>query len=105
MARFLAKNIVHHQLATSCEVQLAYAIGKDQPTSVRVDTFGTSACSEKAIEQWLMQHGFEPLRYYSTIILTDTLYFPTATFGHFGREQHNFSWEKLDHNLFSVYRT
>ena len=100
MARYIAKHIVSAKFAKKCEVQLAYAIGRSQPTSVRVDTFGTSDIPEYDLEK--MVQAVFPLTPYGIIEHLDLLrpiYRKTATFGHFGRSE--FSWEQLN-NLDAV---
>jgi S-adenosylmethionine synthetase len=94
-ARYVAKNIVAAGLADKCEIQVSYAIGVAEPTSINVDTFGTSKISEaKLIE--LIRNNFE-LRPHGLIQMLDLerpIYQPTAAYGHFGREE--FPWEKTD---------
>ncbi|WP_158967529.1 methionine adenosyltransferase [Paraglaciecola sp. L3A3] len=94
-ARYVAKNIVAAGLADKCEIQVSYAIGVAEPTSINVDTFGTSKISEaKLIE--LIRNNFE-LRPYGLIKMLDLerpIYQPTAAYGHFGRDE--FPWEKTD---------
>ena len=96
-ARYVAKNIVAAGLANKCEIQISYAIGLAQPTSITVDTFGTGKISEiKLIE--LISHHFD-LRPRGIIKMLDLLrpiYQQTAAYGHFGREDTDFTWEKLD---------
>ncbi|MDU0355889.1 methionine adenosyltransferase [Paraglaciecola aquimarina] len=93
--RYVAKNIVAAGLADKCEIQVSYAIGVAEPTSINVDTFGTSKVSEaKLIE--LVRNNFE-LRPYGLIQMLDLerpIYQPTAAYGHFGRDE--FPWEKTD---------
>ena len=97
MARYIAKNLVAAGLADKVEVQLAYAIGVAEPVSVRVDTFGTSVISEEKIER-LVRHEFKltPREIIQTLDLRRPIYQRTAAFGHFGREEPGFSWEKID---------
>ena len=95
MARYIAKHIVAAKLAKKCEVQLAYAIGRAQPTSVRIDTFGSSKCAERMLET-IVQQVF-PLTPYGIIehlSLLQPIFRQTATFGHFGRT--SLPWEQLD---------
>lgn len=95
--RYVAKNIVAAGLAERCEVQVAYAIGVPEPTAISVETFGTGKISEEEIARLIRRH-FD-LRPHGIIKMLDLLrpiYRPTATFGHFGREEENFTWEKTD---------
>ena len=96
-ARYIAKHIVAAGMAKRCEVQLAYAIGRADPTSVRVDTFGTGRCSERQLEE--MVRRVFPLTPYAMIEQLDLLrpiYQQTAAFGHFGRGDLDLPWERLD---------
>ena len=97
MARYIAKNLVAAGLADKVEVQLAYAIGVAEPVSVRVDTFGTSVISEEKIER-LVRREFKltPREIIQTLDLRRPIYQRTAAFGHFGREEPGFSWERID---------
>lgn len=93
--RYVAKNIVAAGLAEKCEIQVSYAIGVAEPTSINVDTFGTSKVSEATLIQLIREH-FE-LRPFGLIKMLDLerpIYQPTAAYGHFGREE--FPWEKTD---------
>ncbi len=95
--RYVAKNIVAAGLATRCEVQVSYAIGVSEPTSVNVETFGTAAIAEERIAA-LVREKFD-LRPRGIIRMLDLLrpiYSPTAAYGHFGREEANFTWERTD---------
>ena len=98
MARYIAKNIVAAGLAERCEVQLAYAIGVAEPVSVLVDTFGTGKVSDEV----LVDAGPRELRADAarassrTLDLRRPIYRKTAAFGHFGREDAGFAWEKTD---------
>lgn len=97
MARYVAKNIVSAGLAERCEVQLSYAIGVAEPTSVRIDTFGTGKASEYDISRWVREHfELKPRGIINSLNLLRPIYLPTATYGHFGREEATFSWEKTD---------
>ncbi len=94
-ARYVAKNIVAAGLADKCEIQISYAIGVAQPTSVRVDTFGTGKVSEEKLLELIRRH-FD-LRPYGLIAMLDLkrpIYKPTAAYGHFGRVE--FPWELTD---------
>jgi S-adenosylmethionine synthetase len=97
MARYVAKNIVAAGLAERCEVQLAYAIGVAEPVSVLVDTFGTSKVSEDKLEA-LVRANFKltPKDIIETLNLRRPIYRATAAYGHFGREEASFTWEKTD---------
>jgi S-adenosylmethionine synthetase len=102
MARYIAKNIVAADLADECEVQLSYAIGVAEPTSVLVDTFGTSTIDESVIEQLVREHfNLTPAGIIRSLDLKRPIYRATAAHGHFGREPGEggpgtFSWEKTD---------
>ncbi|MBS0204514.1 MAG: methionine adenosyltransferase [Planctomycetes bacterium] len=94
MARHVAKNIVAAGLATDCEVQLAYAIGVADPVSVRVSTFGTSAIAEDKIVALVRDHfRLTPLGIIEYLKLRQPIYRKTASGGHFGRDDANFTWE------------
>ncbi|MBP9144050.1 MAG: methionine adenosyltransferase [Thermoanaerobaculia bacterium] len=97
MARYIAKNLVAAGLADKVEVQLAYAIGVAEPVSVRVDTFGTAVVSEEKIER-LVRNEFKlkPRDIIATLDLRRPIYQATAAFGHFGREEPGFTWERVD---------
>lgn len=97
MARYIAKNIVAAGLASRCEVQLAYAIGVAEPVSVRVDAFGTSSVSpEKLTEIVRANFKLTPKGIIETLDLRRPIYRATAAFGHFGRAEATFSWERTD---------
>jgi S-adenosylmethionine synthetase len=96
-ARYVAKNIVAAGIADRCEIQVSYAIGVAEPISIFVDTFGTGKISDRKITQLIRDH-FD-LRPYGIIKMLDLLkpiYRQTASYGHFGREDLNVSWEKTD---------
>lgn len=96
-ARYVAKNIVAAGLADRCEIQISYAIGIAEPTAIHLETFGTNKIPESKIIK-LVQHHFD-LRPYGIIKMLDLLkpiYQPTASYGHFGRDDLNVSWEKTD---------
>ena len=96
-ARYVAKNIVAAGLAERCEIQVSYAIGVAEPTSVMVQTFGTHKVAEERIEALVRAH-FD-LRPYGILQMLDLLrpiYKPTAAYGHFGRSGPGFSWELTD---------
>lgn len=97
MARYVAKNIVAAGLAERCEIQVSYAIGVAEPTSIAVETFGTSKLGEDRLVQ-IIRDNFD-LRPKGLITMLDLLkpiYQSTATYGHFGRTEDTFSWEKTD---------
>jgi S-adenosylmethionine synthetase len=97
MCRYIAKNIVAAQLAKKCEVQVSYAIGVAEPTSVQVDTFGTSPVTEAKIQQAIrMVFGLKPAELIQSLRLRGIRYAETAAYGHFGRTGENFTWEKTD---------
>jgi S-adenosylmethionine synthetase len=97
MARYIAKNIVAAGLATRCEVQLAYAIGVAEPVSVLVNTFGTSVVDEERIVELVRTHfPLTPRGMIEHLQLRRPIYRLTAAFGHFGRTEDSFSWEKAD---------
>jgi len=96
-ARYVAKNIVAAGLAERCEIQISYAIGMAEPTSIHLETFGTNKLPDKEIIKLINTH-FD-LRPYGIIKMLDLLkpiYKPTAAYGHFGRDDLNVSWEKTD---------
>ncbi|HNX68016.1 MAG TPA: methionine adenosyltransferase [Candidatus Omnitrophota bacterium] len=96
-ARYVAKNIVAAGLAGSCEIQVSYAIGVAQPVSIRVDTFGTNKVSEEAISEAVAKvFDFTPRGIIRTLDLRRPIYNMTAAYGHFGRSEAGFSWEKTD---------
>ena len=97
MARYIAKNIVAAQLADRCMVQLAYAIGVADPVSVYVNTEGTGRISEAALAK-LVRDNFEltPGGIINSLNLRRPIYKATAAYGHFGRTEDGFSWEKTD---------
>ncbi len=96
-ARYVAKNIVAAGLADKCEVQLSYAIGVARPTSVNVDTFGTSKVSEEKIVAAVNKHfPLTPKWIIETLQLRRPIYQKTAAYGHFGRNDADFTWERTD---------
>ena len=97
MARYVAKNIVAAKVASRCEVQLAYAIGVVEPVSVMIDTFGTSKIPEEKISRAVKQvFDLTPGGIISHLKLKRPIYKKTASYGHFGRNEKTFSWEKTD---------
>lgn len=96
-ARYAAKNIVASGLAEKCEVQLSYAIGVAQPTSIMVDTFGTGKLSDERITEIVKENfDFRPAGIIKELTLRRPIYRQTAAYGHFGREDLDLPWEKLD---------
>ena len=96
-ARYVAKNIVAAGLADKCEIQLSYAIGVAQPTSINVDTFGTGKLSsEKLVEIVRENFDLRPAGIIKTLNLRRPIYKQTAAYGHFGRNDLDLPWEKLD---------
>ena len=95
--RYVAKNIVAAGLADRCEIQISYAIGVSEPTSISVNTFGTGKLSDDAIVA-LVRENFDlrPRGLIEMLDLRRPIYQPTASYGHFGREAENFTWEKTD---------
>jgi S-adenosylmethionine synthetase len=97
MARYVAKNIVAAGLADKCQVQLAYAIGVAKPVSVLVETQGTGRISDAAISKLVESHfDLTPKGIIETLDLRRPIYKATAAYGHFGRSEDSFSWEKTD---------
>ena len=97
MCRYIAKNIVAAGLADRCEVQVAYAIGVAEPISLMVSTFGTSKIPEEQIENLVRKHfDMRPAAIISHLKLKRPIYRKTAAYGHFGRNEPEFSWEKTD---------
>jgi len=96
-ARWVAKNIVAAGLADKCEVQLSYAIGVAEPTSVNVDTFGTNKISDEKIIELVKKHfKLTPKWIIERLDLLRPIYRKTAAYGHFGRDDPDFTWEKTD---------
>jgi len=104
MARYIAKNIVASGLASKCEVQLAYAIGVAHPVSIMVDTFNTGKISEEKIETQVREiFDTRPVGIIETLRLKRPIYRKTAAYGHFGRNEPDFTWERTDKSdLFKV---
>jgi len=95
--RYVAKNIVAAGLADKCEVQVAYAIGVAQPVSILVNTFGTGKISEEKIAELIQkQFDFRPKAIIQQLNLLRPIYRKTAAYGHFGRDDPDFTWEKTD---------
>ncbi len=96
-ARYVAKNVVAAGLADRCEVQVAYAIGVAHPVSVMVETFGTERISRAQIVALIGEHfDLRPGAFRQYLNLHRPIYQKTAAYGHFGREDHDFTWEKTD---------
>ena len=96
-ARYVAKNIVAAGLAKKCEIQLSYAIGVAQPTSVMVDTFGTSSLSNEELVNIIREHfDLRPAGIIKMLDLRRPIYKQTAAYGHFGRNDLDLPWERLD---------
>ena len=96
-ARYVAKNIVAAGLAEKCEIQLSYAIGVAQPTSVMVDTFGTGKVSDDKLVAIIRENfDLRPAGIIKMLDLRKPIYRPTAAYGHFGRNDLNLPWEALD---------
>ena len=97
MCRYIAKNIVAAGIAERCEVQVAYAIGIAEPVSLMVRTFGTSKIPEEDIENLVRKHfGMKPSDIISQLNLKKPIYRKTASYGHFGRNEPEFLWERTD---------
>jgi S-adenosylmethionine synthetase len=96
-ARHVAKNIVAAGLARKCEVQIAYAIGVARPVSIMVETFGTGTIPDDRIEQLVAKHfDLRPKGIIHALDLLRPIYTKTAVYGHFGRDEPEFSWEAMD---------
>ncbi len=96
-ARYVAKNVVASKLARRCEVQVAYAIGVARPMGVYVTTFGTGVVPDEQIAKVVAQlFDFRPAALIETLDLRRPIYRPTAAYGHFGRTEKTFSWERTD---------
>ena len=95
--RYVAKNIVAAGLADRCEIQVSYAIGVSEPTSISIDTFGTGRLSDDEISTLVREHfDLRPRGLMEMLDLHRPIYQATAAYGHFGREEESFSWEKTD---------
>ena len=95
--RYVAKNIVAAGLADRCEIQVSYAIGVAEPTSISIDTFGTAKIAEDVIINLIRKHfDLRPKGLINMLDLKRPIYRPTAAYGHFGREQADFTWERTD---------
>jgi len=97
MARYIAKNLIAAGLADRIEVQVAYAIGVAEPVSIMVDSFGTAKVSENKIKELIWKHfELKPKKMIDHLDLMRPIYKKTASFGHFGRREDSFTWEKTD---------
>ncbi|XXQ67627.1 methionine adenosyltransferase [Neisseriaceae bacterium B1] len=95
--RYVAKNIVAAGLAKQCQIQISYAIGIAEPTSIAIDTFGTGELNEAELIKLVRQHfDLRPKGIVQMLDLLRPIYSKTAAYGHFGREEPEFSWEKTD---------
>lgn len=96
-ARYVAKNIVAAGLASRCEVQVSYAIGVAEPTSVSIETFGTSKLTRRKLTDLVRKHfDLTPYGLCEMLDLARPIYEATAAYGHFGREEPEFTWERTD---------
>jgi len=97
MARYVAKNLVSAGLADKCEVQLSYAIGVPEPTSILINTYGTNKIPEKEIESIVRERfPLKPGAIIEHLDLLKPIYEKTAAYGHFGRDEEEFTWERTD---------
>ena len=98
--RYVAKNIVAAGLATQCQIQISYAIGIAEPTSISIDTFGTSKLNETELIKLVREHfDLRPKGIVQMLDLLRPIYGKTAAYGHFGREEPEFTWERTDKAL------
>src|SRR5215207_1941744 len=96
-ARYVAKNVVAGGLADRCQIQVAYAIGVAHPFSVLVETFGTEKVDRSRIEELVKEHfDLRPAAILRDLDLRRPIYAKTAAYGHFGRDDHDFTWERVD---------
>jgi len=95
--RYVAKNIVAAGLAERCEIQVSYAIGVAEPTSISIETFGTGRLAEDKLEALVREHfDLRPVGLVNMLDLIRPIYLGTAAYGHFGREEADFTWERTD---------
>ena len=95
--RYVAKNLVAAGIADKCEIQVSYAIGVAEPTSISVQTFGTGKIDDERIVELIRSHfNLKPKGLIDMLDLLRPIYRNTAAYGHFGREEPDFSWEKTD---------
>ena len=98
--RYVAKNIVAAGLATQCQIQISYAIGIAEPTSISIDTFGTGKLNETELIKLVHEHfDLRPKGIVQMLDLLRPIYGKTAAYGHFGREEPEFTWERTDKAL------
>ena len=103
MARYIAKNIVAAGISDKCEIQLAYAIGVSDPVSVMVDTFGTGKIEDKKIREMVRDNfDLKPAAIIKALDLRRPIYKKTAVYGHFGRNEPEFTWEKTAKRLIEL---
>lgn len=96
-ARYVAKNIVAAGLAKKCEIQISYAIGVAEPTSIMIDTFSTGRISDKKLSEIVSEvFDLRPAGIIEMLNLRRPIYKQTSSYGHFGRQDLNLPWEKLD---------
>ena len=96
-ARYVAKNIVAAGLADRCEVQVSYAIGVAEPTSIMIETFGTGKVTRERLTQLVRKHfDLTPYGLREMLDLVRPIYQMTAAYGHFGRTEKEFTWERTD---------
>ena len=96
-ARYVAKNIVAAGLASKCELQVSYAIGVARPTSIMVTSFGTGRIPDERIAELVNKHfDLRPRGIIQMLDLLRPIYLKTAAYGHFGRDEPEFSWENMD---------
>ena len=97
LARYVAKNLVAAGIAERCELQLSYAIGVAEPTSISIETFGTGKISDEKIVELVRNHfELKPKGLIDMLDLLNPIYRQTAAYGHFGRKGANFTWERTD---------
>src|SRR3954454_4188246 len=97
MGRWVGKTVVAAGLATSCEVQFAYAIGHPDPVSIHIDTFGTAKVDEENIERAVTEvFSFKPRKIVEQLNLLRPIYSKTTNYGHFGKNDPDITWEKTD---------
>jgi S-adenosylmethionine synthetase len=97
MGRYVAKNLVAARLAERCELQVAYAIGVARPVSIEIDCFGTETIPVSRIEELVLEHfDLRPAAILRDLDLRRPIYAKTARYGHFGRDDHDFTWERTD---------
>ena len=95
--RYVAKNLVAAGLAERCEIQVSYAIGVAEPTSISVNTFGTGTLDDEAIIALIREHfDLRPRGLIEMLDLKRPIYRKTSAYGHFGRTEESFTWERTD---------